>query len=118
MDAKKQLLTGLNQVVTDLKEVGSTHLPDSGQISLTLEALSEAALLNSDILLEVIDLMNQSRQQLQDIVSPSYRSYRAPIVREEGQHGRPKFHISEEHLLYFKGVFYVYFLLFCLSAYD
>ena len=43
MDAKQQLLTGLNQVVTDLEEVGSTQLPDSGPISLRIEALSEAA---------------------------------------------------------------------------
>ena len=91
MNAKQQLVTGLNQVVTDLKEVGSTQLPDSGPISLSLEALSEAALLNGDIPLEVIDLMNRARQQLQDTVSPSYSSYRAPIVREEGQRGRPKF---------------------------
>ena len=92
MDAKRQLLTGLNQVVTDLEEVGSTQLPDSGPISLRLEALSEPALLNGDIPLEVIDFMNQACQQLQDTVSPSHSSYRAPIMREEGHRGRPKFH--------------------------
>ena len=57
-----------------LEEVGSTQLADSGPISLRLEVLSEAALLNNDIQLEVIDLMNQARQQLQDTVSPSYSS--------------------------------------------
>ena len=57
-----------------LEEVGSTQLADSGPISLRLEVLSEAALLNDDIQLEVIDLMNQAHQQLQDTVSPSYSS--------------------------------------------
>ena len=47
--------------------------------------------------------MNQARQQLQGTVSPSYSSYRAPIVGEEGQRGRPKFHCDFPYPNYDQG---------------
>ena len=100
------MLISLNEALLELEGVGGGgQLPadDSGQISLRLESLSEAALLNGDISLEVIDLMNQARQQLNSSVSPGYSSYTAPVLRE-GRRGRPKFQISEEQLLFFKGI--------------
>ena len=34
--------------------------------------------------------MNQARQRLNSSTSPSYSSYTAPVLREEGRSGRPK----------------------------
>ena len=98
------MLISLNEAVLQLEDVaGGQLLDDAGQISLRLESLSEAALLNGDISLEVIDLMNQARQRLNSSVSPGYSSYRVPVFRE-GRRGRPKFQISEDQLLFFKGI--------------
>ena len=98
-------MISLNETVLELEGIAG----DAGkadQISLRLESLSEAALLNGDISLEVIDLMNQARQRLSNSsASPSYSSYTAPVYGEEGRRGRPRFHISEEQLLFFKGIF-------------
>ena len=100
------MLISLNEALSELEDVaGGGQLPadNAGQISLRLKSLSEAALLNGDILLEVIDMMNQARQQLKSSISPGYSSYTAPVLRE-GRRGRPKFQISEEQLLFFKGI--------------
>lgn len=105
LEAKQELLTALNQVIADLETVDDGAIPEAGLLGLRLETLSEAALLNGDIPLEVIDLMNQARQLCNNIdSSSSFRSYEAPVLREGGQRGRPKFDINEEQLRFFKGI--------------
>lgn len=101
LEAKQELLTALNQVIADLETVDDGAIPEAGLLGLRLETLSEAALLNGDIPLEVIDLMNQARQLCNNIdSSSSFRSYEAPVLRG-GQRGRPKFDINEEQLRFF-----------------
>ena len=105
LEAKQELLTALNQIIVDLETVDDGAIPDADLLGLRLETLSEAALLNGDIPLEVIDLMNQARQLCNNIdSSSSYRSYEAPVIREGGRRGRPKFDINEEQLRFFKGI--------------
>ena len=105
MEGKQQLLTALHQIIADLETVGDDTIPDMGLVGLKLETLGEAALLNGDISLLAIDLINQARQScISSGAYSSYRSYEAPVLRQEGRRGRPKFDIKEEQLLFFKGM--------------
>jgi len=89
---------------------GNSGSNNTDSVALRLEAVVEAALLNGNISLEVCDLINQARQLLQkefetcDNACEPASSYQAPVAREVGHTGRPKFIISEQQLLFFKGV--------------
>ncbi|XP_068692194.1 uncharacterized protein [Montipora foliosa] len=103
MEGKQQLLTALHQIIADLETVGGDTIPDMGLVGLKLETLGEAALLNGDNCLVAIDLINQARQLcVSSGAYSSYRSYEAPVLRQEGRRGRPKFDITEEQLLFFR----------------
>ena len=104
MEFRQHLLDAVNEIIANLEE-GGHHGRDSQQISLRLTVLCEAALMNGDISLEIIDLMDQARR-LVNVTSEQQRSfdgYEAPAVNEEGRRGRPKFAVSEQQLLFFKG---------------
>ncbi|XP_068689842.1 uncharacterized protein [Montipora foliosa] len=73
-------------------------------LSLRLTVLCEAALVNGDVSLEIIDLMDQARRLLNVALEDqrSFRGYEAKAVNKGGRRGRPKFSISEEQLVFFK----------------
>ena len=105
MEGKQQLLTALHQIIADLETVGGDTIPDMGLVGLKLETLGDAALLNGDISLLEIDLINQARQLfISSGANSSYRFYEAPVLRLESRRGRPKFDITEEQLLFFRGM--------------
>ena len=105
MEGKQQLLTALHQIIADLETVVDDTISDMGLVGLKLETLGEAALLNGDISLLGIDLINQARRLcIGSGAYSSYRSYEAPVLRQEGRRGRPKFDITEEQLLFFRGM--------------
>ena len=105
MSARQQLVAALNDVLTDLESTGDGRVADEGSISLRLETLSETALLNGDIPMEVIDLLNQARQMLNKSKEATpYSSYTAPVIPSAGRRGRPKFDITEDQLQFFRGM--------------
>ena len=104
MDFREHLAVALSDIIKDVEKGDQGRGSES--TALRLEVLVETALLNGDISLEVVDLMNQVRQQLYTFSNnrqPSFQPFEAPIVREEGRRGRPKFVIRERQLLFFKG---------------
>ena len=74
-------------------------------LSLRLTVLCEAALVNGDVSLEIIDLMDQARRLLNVALEDqrSFRGYEAQAANKGGRRGRPNFSISEEQLVFFKG---------------
>lgn len=109
MGGREQFSAALSEVIADIEASGESRVADGSCISLRLETLSETALLNGDIPMEVIDLLNHARQKLNKTMEPSpYSSYRAPVLPSQGHRGRPKFDITEDQLLFFKGTVFVY----------
>lgn len=105
MASVQQFVAALNEILDDLETSGDGSVADVGSTSLRLETLSETALLNGDISMEVIDLLNQARQQLNKIRDPTpHGSYTAPVLSPTGRRGRPKFDITEDQLQFFKGI--------------
>ena len=70
-----------------------------------LEVLAENALSCDGIPLEVVDLLNQAVSVLKrnSRMERSHDSYQAPLLSNERNRGRPKFAITEDQLLFFKG---------------
>ena len=100
MDFRRELSNSLNEIVNGLE--GS----DKQTVILRLEVLYETALINGDVPLDAIDLIDQARKQLianQNFQQP-FHSYQAPLLTGDGRRGRPKFSISEEQLLFFRGI--------------
>ena len=101
------LLETLNNIIQRLEECRCNEGDSYESVALRLEVVVESALLDETIPLDVCDLINQARQVLQknqiSCDQQSTSSFEAPVLREDGRRGRPRFSISEEQLLYFKG---------------
>ena len=69
-----------------------------------LEILAENALLVESIPLEIVDVLTQAIAALKNKndVEKEFASYEAPAEIQGGR-GRPKFSISEEQLVFFRG---------------
>lgn len=104
MEFRQHLDTALKEIIRDLQQGGhrGCHSETTG---LRLEVLYETALINEDISLEAIDLINEARKHLNvtSYQQQPFRGYEAPEASEEGRRGRPKFAISEQQLLFFRG---------------
>ena len=104
MDARQQFAATLNEVLAELEASGDGHVTDVGFISLRIETLSETALLNGDIPMEVIDVLYRARQHLnKSTESTPYSFYAAPLLPSIGHRGRPKFDNTEDQLKFLKG---------------
>ena len=73
-----------------------------------VEVLAESALNCEGISLE--DFLNQAVNLLKrDIPTErTYESYQAPLLQNESRRGMPKFSITEDQLLFFKGKCFEY----------
>ena len=74
---------------------------------MRLEVLAENALGDEAIPLEAVDLINQAVNIIKrnDGLEQSYEPYSASLVHDGRRSGRPKFQITEDQLLFFKGRF-------------
>ncbi len=67
--------------------------------------LFENALGDEAIPLETVDLINQAVNAIKrnNRVEQNYEPYSASLFHNERRAGRPKFHITEDQLIFFKG---------------
>ena len=100
MDFRRELANSLNEII------GGLEGADQRTAILRLEVLYETALIDGDVPLDAIDLIDQARKQLvanQNFQQP-FHGYQAPLLTGDGRRGRPKFSISEEQILFFRGI--------------
>jgi hypothetical protein len=111
MDHRTELSDAISQIINSLSaiQIANQENPYTLQTcALRLEVLAETSLTTVDIPLEVVDLLNCARTYIKNVCDPStsgFISYEAPLNRN-GERGRPKFVISEEQLVFFKGNVY------------
>lgn len=91
------------EVVNRLVDGTSRHA-DRELCVTRLKVLAESALTHESIPLDLVDLLHQAINILKKKVglSDDFHSYAAPVESQRRQ-GRPKFVISEEQLLFFRG---------------
>ena len=105
MEFRQYLLDSLIEIIGNLKESGRLGHGSENMLRKRLTVLCEAALVNGDVSLEIIDFMDQARRLLNVALEDqrSFRGYEALAVNKGVRRGRPKFSISEEQLVFFEG---------------
>ena len=105
MAFRQYLLDSLIEIIGNLKESGRLGQRSENMLRKRLTVLCEAALVNGDVPLEIIDFMDQARRLLNVALKDrrSFRGYEAQAVNKGGRTGRPTFSISEEQLVFFEG---------------
>ena len=102
---KTQLINALEDVVQTLGVARNTV--DFEWYVRRLQVLAESALSQESIPLDVVDRLNEAANHLKSCIreEDSHVPYQAPIVFNEGRRGRPRFFISEDQLVFFRGTF-------------
>lgn len=98
----RELRCAVEDIINILQQ--SSNSEEHELCATRLEILSENALLHSGISLEIVDFLNHASCLLKKKTNleREFESYEAPLQRQGGR-GRPRFLISEEQLLFFKG---------------
>ena len=101
-----QFVTELRNGVMEVADIVSGNLlHENRELCVTrLEVMAVCALSHESISLDIVDMLNEVINILkkQAGLEGDFHSYEAPVRRNETR-GRPKFIISEEQLLFFKG---------------
>ena len=99
---RSELRAALEDLIVLLQESSSGGNHDL--CCVKLEILAENALLVESIPLEIVDVLNQAIATFKNKndAEREFASYEAPAEMQGGR-GRPKFAISEEQLLFFRG---------------
>ena len=101
-----QFVTELRNGVMEVADILSGNLVhENRELCVTrLEVMAESVLSHESISLDIVDMLNEVINILkkQAGLEGDFHSYEAPVRRKETR-GRPKFIISEEQLLFFKG---------------
>lgn len=106
MDSFQAELVISIQEVISLSAAATTNSDNHELCAIRLEILAESTLTHEDIPLEAVDLINKAIHLLcgsQDARIFDHEPYVSPSDSNIRARGRPKYYISEEQLMFFKG---------------
>jgi hypothetical protein len=98
-----ELVNAIKEVIYMLSEM--TSYDDRELCAMRLEVLAENSLTHDVIPLEVVDHINEAVQLLKRGLGMErrYEPYQAPSDGTVTRRGRPRFSITQEQLIFFKG---------------
>ncbi len=100
---KVQLVNALQDIIHTLSQ--RTNYNDREVCAMRLELLAESAFSNDAIPLEAVDGINEAAHLLKSSlnIATRYNPYQAQLESNARKQGRPKYFITEEQLIFFRG---------------